>query len=190
MLRARTPENAEDFAERLRLLNRRILQARPEKAPGEWKHRANRAGGTTFVAPDMVLGTLKEAWRFYETLPGGFPRAVFAMFAVSEIHPFADGNGRVSRALANAELSAAAQCRMLVPLCFRGDYLGALRAMSRQGNPEPLLHAIEQVQRWASLVDWSTMTRAIEQLEKTNALLLPEEAEEKGAILLDPLPHD
>jgi hypothetical protein len=185
-LRARIPTGADDFAELLRLLNRRILEERPDKAPGEWKQRANRAGGTSFVAPDLVRGTLREAWRFYETLSPGFPRAVFAMFAVSEVHPFADGNGRVSRALLNAELSAVDQCRVVVPLCFRADYLGALRAMSRQANPEPLLRMTDRAQRWSSLVDWSSMPRATAQLEACNALVAPDEAEERGLILLDP----
>jgi hypothetical protein len=29
------------------------------------------------------------------TLPAGLPRAIYAMFLVAEVHPFADGNGRV-----------------------------------------------------------------------------------------------
>jgi len=186
LLRSRTPEDSDDFAELLRLLNRRILEQRPDKAPGEWKQRANRAGGTSFVAPDLVLGTLAEAWSLYETLPPGFPRAVFAMFAVSEVHPFADGNGRVCRALLNAELSAAGQCRILIPLCFRADYLGALRAMSRQSNPDPLIRMADRAQRWSSLVNWSSMPRATAQLQATNALIPPDQAEEQGLLLRDP----
>lgn len=187
LLRTRIPADAGDLAELLRLLNRRILEQRPDKAPGEWKQRANHAGGTSFVSPDHVAGTLREAWSFYESLPPGFPRALFAMFAVSEVHPFADGNGRVSRALLNAELSAAGQCRIVVPLCFRADYLGGLRVMSRQGNPEPLIRMADRAQRWASLVDWSTLPRAIAQLERCNALVAPDEAEERGLLLLDPV---
>jgi hypothetical protein len=186
LLRTRVPADADDFAELLRLLNRRILEARPEKKPGEWKLRANKAGGTSFVAPDLVPGTLHEAWGFYSTLPAGFPRAVFALFASSEVHPFADGNGRVSRALLNAELSAAGQCRIVIPLCFRSDYLGALRALSRQGKPGPLLRAMERAQRWSSLVDWSTLEVAAAQLAQTNALVPSDEAEEQGLILRDP----
>jgi hypothetical protein len=188
-LRSRVPRDADDFADLLRLLNRRVLERRPDARPGEWKSRVNRAGGTTFVAPELVVGTLRQAWRFYTTLAAGFPRAVFAMFAVSEVHPFSDGNGRVSRALLNAELSAERQCRVVVPLCFRSDYLGALRAMSRRGNPGPLLKVVERAQRWASLVDWSTMPRALAQLEPTHALVPPDEAEERGVILLDPPPR-
>jgi hypothetical protein len=185
-LRARVPADADDFAEILKILNRRILEARPHKRPGEWKQRANKAGGTSFVAPDLVPGTLREAWGFYSTLPAGFPRAVFALFASSEVHPFADGNGRASRALLNAELSAEGQCRVVIPLCFRSDYLGALRALSRQGNPEPLIRAIERAQHWSSLVDWSTLEVAMEQLAQTNALVAPDEAEDQVLILRDP----
>lgn len=188
-LRTRVPNNAGEFAELLRLLNRRVLEGRPDKRPGEWKQLANRAGGTTFVAPELVPGTLREAWRFYETLPAGFSRAVFALFAVNEVHPFADGNGRVARALLNAELSAEGQCRIVIPLSLRVDYLGALRAISRQGNPEPLLWTQERAQRWSSLIEWSTMDRAVEQLEETHALIAPDEADEQGLTLLDPPPQ-
>jgi Fic/DOC family len=185
-LRARVPEDADGFAALIRELNRNILEGRPEMAPGEWKQRPNRAGGTSFVAPELVPGTLEEAWRFYETLSAGLARGVFALFAVSEIHPFADGNGRVSRALLNAELSAAGECRVVIPLSYRADYLGALRAMSRQANPEPLLRMADRAQRWASLVDWSEMEPTVRQLNATNALVPPDEAEEAGVVLLDP----
>ncbi|MBA3865344.1 MAG: Fic family protein [Solirubrobacterales bacterium] len=185
-LRTRVPEDAEDFAELLKTLNRRILESRPAKRPGEWKQAANRAGGTSFVAPGLVAGTLREAWGFYETLPAGFARAVFAGFAVTEVHPFADGNGRLARVLLNAELSAAGLCRVVIPLSFRSDYLGALRAMSRQGNPTPVLRMVDRAQRWSSLVDWSSLDAAAADLARTNALVHPDESEERGLILLDP----
>lgn len=185
-LRSRVPTSADDFAALIAELNRRILAERPSVNPGEWKREPNRAGGTTFVLPDMVEGTLREAWSFYETLPPGVPRSIFAMFVVTEVHPFADGNGRVARVLMNAELSAEGQCRILVPLPYRVDYLGALRAMSRHGNTQPLLAMVERAQRFASLVDWSDMRTAAAQLEATNALVPSDEAEARGLILRDP----
>jgi hypothetical protein len=186
--RSRVPTDADDLAGLLESLNSRILESRPDKRPGEWKERANRAGGTSFVAPDLAAGTLREAWSFYETLPVGFARAVFAMFAVTEVHPFADGNGRTARVLVNAELSAAGLGRILIPLSYRGDYLGALRAMSRQANPMPLIRMAERMQRWASLVNWTNLETARGDLANTNALVHPDEAEEQGVILRDPKP--
>jgi hypothetical protein len=51
---ANTPSS---FAEFERLLMRRhaeIMQARPDKAPGQYKAELNRAGATVFVAPELV----------------------------------------------------------------------------------------------------------------------------------------
>lgn len=185
-IRSRVPTDAGELIEIVRDLNRRILSGRPEANPGEFKTVANRAGGTVFVAPDMVEGTLREAWAFYETLSPGYGRAIFALFSVAEIHPFADGNGRVARALANAELSAAGETRLLVPLAFRPDYLGALRALSHQGDTSPLMRVGERLQRWASLVDFSTFDSALARMEDTNALVPSEQAEAEGLILRDP----
>jgi Fic/DOC family protein len=185
-MRARVPESADDLLAILMELNRRILEGRPGMSPGAFKTRANRAGNTTFVAPDLVVGTLKEGWAFYETLEPGFARAVFATYLVSEVHPFTDGNGRVARALLNQELSAAGECRVAIPLAYRSDYLGALRAMSRRGSAAPLPRMVDRAQRWASLVDWSDMDAAVRQLEATNALVPPDEAEAEGILLKDP----
>ena len=185
-LRRKTPKDQGDLIELLRTLNRRILEGRPETDPGIFKQKPNRAGNTVFVQPDLVEGTLREGWTYYETLESGFARAVFAMFLVTEVHPFADGNGRVARALMNQEFSAAEQCRVLIPLSFRSDYLGALRAMSRRSEPEPLVRMVDRAQRWSSLIDWSTRETARAQLEETNALVAPEESEEGGVLLRDP----
>ena len=100
-----TPDELEDY---LRAAHARVMAGRPEAAPGAYKARANRAGMTVFVHPDLVRGTLREGFALLDTLADGLARATFAMFLVAEVHPFADGNGRVARLLMNAELSARA----------------------------------------------------------------------------------
>ena len=117
------------------------------------RHELRRAR-TSFSAPCARPGASTRPCR-----PASRAR-VFAIFAASEVHPFADGNGRVSRALLNAELSAEGQCRVVIPLCFRADYLGALRATEPPGQSRArCCEAIERAQRWASLVDWSMRER-------------------------------
>jgi Fic/DOC family len=182
-MRARTPTSADDLEAVIRGLNARIVAARPELRPGEYKRRPNRAGNTYFVAPTEVAGTLRRGYEGYAALAPGFPRAVFAMFLVAEVHPFADGNGRVARALANAELSAAGQQRLMVPIVLRDDYMHALRALSRQADPDPLIRVLDRAQQWAYEIDWSDMTTARAALERTNALLTSSEADEAGVVL-------
>jgi hypothetical protein len=182
-LRARTPSGAEDLQALLSTSHARIMAGRPEERPGRFKSRANRAGQTEFVTPKRVIGTLRRGYDYYESLQQGFPRAVFAMFLVSEVHPFADGNGRVARALANAALSAAGQQRLIIPIVFRDDYLQALRAMSRRSDPAPLIRSLNRAQAWAGEVDWSSTASAEADLQLTNALLIPAEADERGVIL-------
>jgi fido (protein-threonine AMPylation protein) len=116
-------------------------------------------------------------------LAPGFARAVFAMFLVAEVHPFSDGNGRVARALANVELSAAGQQRLMIPIVYRDDHLYALRAMSRLEDPKSLIKVLARAQAWAAGVDWSSAASAEADLRRTNALLTPMEAEEQGVIL-------
>ncbi len=116
----------------LRVMHQRVMVGRPEVQPGTFKAQANRAGSTEFVDPALVEGTLERGWDRYEHLPAGFARAVFAMFLVAEVHPFVDGNGRVARAVANAELTAAGQQRVIVPTVYRDDYLQALRPVAQR----------------------------------------------------------
>jgi Fic/DOC family len=181
--RAKTPSNAEDLLSLLSDSHARIMAGRPEEHPGQFKTRANRAGNTEFVSPTRVTGTLARGFEHFLALEAGFPRAVFVMFLVAEVHPFADGNGRVARALANAELTASGEQRLMIPIVFRDDYLAALRAMSRRGTPVPLIRVLSRAQAWAGEVDWSSMTTAEQDLDRTNALLTPDEAEERGVIL-------
>lgn len=178
--RSRVPADAPDLLEILRANHALMLARRPAAGPGSFKTRPNRAGGTSFVHPDLVSGTLTEGFRFHSSLPRGLARATFMMFLVSEVHPFADGNGRVARVLMNAELTAAGMQRIVVPLCFRDEYLAALRALSRGSDPRPLVRVLDFAQEYAAAIDWSDLDRAERMLEETNAFVPPDVAEADG----------
>ena len=45
----------------------------------------------------------------------------------------------------NAELTAAGQTKIIVPTVFRPDYIGALRRLSRDGDPEVLVAAMARL---------------------------------------------
>jgi fido (protein-threonine AMPylation protein) len=185
-LRAAAPASADELEEYLQEVHRRVMGGRPELQPGHYKERPNRAGATLFVHPELVRGTLREGFALQPTLPAGLPRAIYAMFLVAEVHPFADGNGRVARLLMNAELTAAELCRVMVPLSYRDEYMSALRALSHNDHPAPLWRVLDRAQRWASRMTWTGPERVRELLRTTNALTPPEQAQALNLHLLDP----
>jgi Fic family protein len=161
-----------DFTTFRGLLRRRhatVMEAREDKAPGAFKDRVNRAGATVFVAPELVDGTLERGFEFLQALDDPFQRAVYMMVLVSEVHPFADGNGRVARIMMNAELVARDQERIIIPTAYRTDYLGALKAFSHNGHSDPLIRMLDVVQAYTHRIDWSTLDQARAALAATSA---------------------
>jgi Fic/DOC family len=186
----RVPHDGEALVELLRDQHAVLLAGRPGANPGQFKTKPSRAGTYDFVSPIEVEGTLLEGYRRYAALPEGFPRAVYAVFLVSEVHPFVDGNGRMARVLMNSELSAAGQQRVLVPTIFRNNYLQALRALSRNGNPVPLPRVLDFAQRYGRAIDFSSVLTARRDLDSTHAFLDANEAEDAGIRLRLPAPEE
>jgi hypothetical protein len=145
------------------------MKERPEVDPGAFKTRANRAGNTEFVAPRLIRGTLVEGARLLPTVPEGSARALLAMFLVSEVHPFADGNGRLARLVMNAELSVVKACRIIVPTLFREEYLDCLRVLTREGKPKPFLDAMQHIHGWTAAFDYDDLDRVIAEMKSCNA---------------------
>jgi len=180
------PKNVDIFLDLLRQRHRTIMEGHPEKSPGEFKERPNQVGTFIFVAPEDVVGTLIEGFRIYQRLTEPLHRAIFMTFLVSEVHPFADGNGRVARVMMNAELAAAEQVRVLIPIVYRSNYISALRALSANAWPEPIIKTLAFAQRYVAVIPWSDMEQARSVLTRTNAFVRPEEGDDKGIRLLIP----
>jgi Fic family protein len=166
---SRIPKSTDEFVALLQARHTRIMEGRPDKNPGEFKGQSNQAGNTVFVMPDLVRGTLEKGFEFLDGLGEPLQRAIFMMFLVSEVHPFVDGNGRVARAMMNAELVAGAQERIIIPTAYRTDYLGALKAISQNGHTDPIVRVLEVAQRYTHSVDWTSLTSAQAMLTATNA---------------------
>jgi hypothetical protein len=170
---------AESFEGFLRLLARRhsvIMGGRPDKRPGEFKTEVNRAGLTTFVEPALLRGTLRQGLELFRSLRQPLHRAALMMFLVAEVHPFDDGNGRLTRAMMNAELISGGERRILIPTAYREDYLLALRALSRQGNPRPLLLMLDRAQQFSAAIDYAELPRALAVLRACGAFEAGENA--------------
>ncbi len=169
-LYSQPPDTAEALLAWLQRANAAVMQARKEKHPGEWKVDANQAGSTLFVLPELVPETLRRAWSMMSLLEQAMQKALFAMFVVSETHPFTDGNGRTARLLMNAFLSRQQQCRIIIPTVFREDYLLSLKAMSHQGDATAYMRAMSIGQAWAGELNYAVSVAEMNrQLTECNA---------------------
>lgn len=177
---ARTPRDPASLFDLLKRRHAILMAARPDKSPGVFKAEANRAGQTVFVAPDQVEGTLARGFDLYPSLETPFERAVYMMFLVSEVHPFADGNGRIARVMMNAELVSAGEERIVIPTIFRSNYLSALKALSNLHNPTPLVRTLDFAQRWVAAVPWGDLNQTRTVLDSCNAFMDPQEADDRG----------
>lgn len=52
----------------------------------------------------------------------------------------------------NAELAAADQVRILIPIVYRSNYLSALRALSINAHPEPIIKTLVFAQRYVAAI--------------------------------------
>jgi len=92
-----------------------------------------------------------------------------AMFVVTAVHPFADGNGRLARLVMNAELSVTRACRIIIPRLFREEYLDCLRVLSRTGRPAPFLEAMQKIHRWTAAFDYEDLDQTLAAMTACNA---------------------
>lgn len=161
--------SGEPVLEQLRARHGDQMKERPEVNPGEFKTVANRAGNTEFVTPRLVRGTLAEGSKLLPSVPPGIARALLAMFLLSEVHPFNDGNGRLARLVMNAELSVVGSCRIIIPTLFREEYLDCLRVLTRQGNPLPFLTAMQKAHSWTAAFDYNDIDKVIAEMKACNA---------------------
>ena len=186
---SRLPRNFEELLTLLKSRHVQIMEGRPNKGPGTFKADPNRAGATLFVAPELVQGTLAKGYEIYRGLSSPLHRAIFIMLMISEVHPFADGNGRAARIMMNAELVAAGENRIIVPTVYRNNYLAALKALSHNGITGALVRTLDFAQLYTMAIDFSELDRARFLLERTNAFNDPNEADANGVRLMMPTPE-
>jgi hypothetical protein len=165
------PDNFESFLTILRSRHSQLMSGHPDKQPGAFKDKLNRAGETIFVEPELVNGTLAKGFDIYKSLEDPVSRALFMKYLISEIHPFNDGNGRMARIMMNSELFSANLLRIFVPTVLRDDYLLALRALSRSKNSTPYLKFMMKCQRFVSTINFMDFDQALLELKGKNAFL-------------------
>ncbi|MBA3876453.1 MAG: cell filamentation protein Fic [Anaerolinea sp.] len=169
---ARTPASPSEFVDLLLARHEILMAARPDNDPGRFRQIEVHAGGTPFSPWPSIEGTLLRGFATGGLVSDPFARAVFVHFLVTEVHPFADGNGRSARMAMNAELSAAGEVRIVIPTGYRNDYLSGLAAATGDAFG-PMIRILNYARRWTAEMDFSSREAAEELLERTNALVNP-----------------
>ena len=165
------PDSPEALITILQYRHKKLLSARPDKNPGEFKDKNNIAGQTSFVDMNLVKGTLIKAFEFYNALKHPFAKAAYIMFAISEIHPFLDGNGRIARVMMNAELVNQGQSKIIIPTVYREDYMLSLRKLTRQREAGTFIRMLTSIHEYSSTISGNNMDEMQQLLEGTNAFL-------------------
>jgi hypothetical protein len=86
----------------------------------------------------------------------------------------------------NAELAAARQMRVLIPIIYRSNYISSLRALCTNAWPEPILKTLVFAQRYVASIPWNDPKSARSVLTRTNAFIHPEQGDEEGIRLRIP----
>lgn len=182
---ARAPASPDEFIELLQARHEVLMAARPDNDPGRFRRIEVHAGGTPFSPWPAIEGTLLRGFAAGGRITDPFARAVFVHFLITEVHPFADGNGRSARMAMNAELSAAGEVRIVIPTGYRSDYLSGLAAATGDAFG-PMFRILGYARRWTTEMDFSSRATAEELLERTNALVNPIVAIRDGIKLMLP----
>lgn len=171
-----TPSNPEELVQILQYRHQVMLSSRVKANPGQFKDKNNRAGTTTFVDSELVRGTLIQSFDLYNNLQEPFAKAVYMHFMISEVHPFLDGNGRISRVMMNAELAKADQTRIIIPTVYREDYIGAVKKLTKQQDPSPYIRMMNRAWQFSASITGADMNTMQDQLERSNAFQEPDKA--------------
>jgi Fic family protein len=117
--------------------------------PGKYRDVKIYVTGTThiFPSPRAIPGLMRAL--FSKDLPvmrGLHPveRAIRLHYGIVDIHPFADGNGRVARLAMNASLVQDGFLPIQVHPVIRKDYVDAIRDWQLHGDQEGFLSLLAQ----------------------------------------------
>ena len=167
---AEVPKDARHLLELLKRRHARMMASRAKIQPGVFKKTNNEFGARVFVMPDLVSETLARGWSASQALTSATARAFYVLFLIAEVHPFNDGNGRISRLAMNAELEEARQMRLILPTSLRIDYLTVLEALTTKGNPEPFISFAHKLIDINSRIPFGSFEETLAHFRRTGAL--------------------
>ena len=113
---------------------------------------------------DCRLQTQLHGTIFAPGLARGLPE-----FGGAFLNPVSRGAARGSAEARAKALHHELERRAVIPTAFREDYLLALRALSRERRPQPLLRMLDRAQAFTSAIDFTDLQRALTVLQDCGA---------------------
>jgi hypothetical protein len=171
-----TPSTVDELIQILKRRHLTMMSGRAEEVnAGDFKSQNNRAGNTEFVDYTLVEGTLRQGFKYYATLTDPMAKAIFMMFMISEVHPFTDGNGRISRIMGNAELFKSGLSRIIVPTVYREDYIMSLKKLTNRKAPDTYIHVMDKLQYFSNTIFGENFDELNNYFREANAYKEPSE---------------
>jgi tetratricopeptide (TPR) repeat protein len=144
--------DADNVAAWLRYWHAFLGSHRREIAPGQLKAFPNSLivnPDVARTAPGLVEGTLAHVYaNAYPALARGAARAALVYYVIADVHPFADGNGRLGRFLMNRELAAAGLAPVVTPRTYKPPFTGVLAAIRRDHDLGPFVAWLASCDAW------------------------------------------
>ena len=127
----------------MRYWHARLLSETPDKLPGHYKAITNAIAHRPLTPPENVAGTFRVLLaEIRPTLPATLARAVFMYMAITLVHGFADGNGRLSRFFLSWEAESAALPSIVIPQNFRAKAARSMDTAWFEGRLDPMVASI------------------------------------------------
>jgi hypothetical protein len=175
-----TPATPDDLIQILKRRHLTMMSGRAEEVnAGEFKKQNNRAGNTEFVDFTLLEGTLNRGFKYYAALNDPMAKAVFIMFMISEVHPFTDGNGRISRIMGNAELFKSGLSRIIVPTVYREDYIMSLKKFTNRKESDTFIRVMDKLQYFSNHIFGDNFDELNSYFKATGAYKEPSEGKLK-----------
>lgn len=171
--RAWNADTFDEFLAKVKQTHEELFRDQRLLRPGRLKVLPNVAGMTQFADPEHTVATLKFGFDLAQQLPAGLPRAIVLHHTLIGAHLFVDGNGRTTRMVMNAHLSAMGECRIIVPIGHRVRYVDSLEDSFLGRKPLASSPFLATMQKWTASVQWGELDETERQLKVLGAMQDP-----------------
>ena len=124
---------------------------------------------------EIIFSSSNKSISYQITKADPMAKAIFIMFMIAEVHPFTDGNGRISRIMGNAELFKSGLSKIIVPTVYREDYIMSLKKLTNRKEPDTFIRVMDKLQYFSNNIFGDNFDELNNYFKATNAYKEPSE---------------